>query len=61
MKNLDVKELLELFAPAMVNRNKLYFRKEISDIVPIAEQGKFVNKYKNNVTCATETHILMKR
>ena len=52
MENLDVKELLELFAPAMVNRNKLFFRKEISDIVPVAEQGKFVKKYKNNVTYA---------
>lgn len=52
MKTLDVKELLELFAPAMVNRNKLFFRKEISDIVPVAEQGKFVKKYKNNVTYA---------
>lgn len=58
MKNLDVKELLELFAPAMVNRNKLYFRKEISDIVPIAEQGKFVNKYKNNVTCANGVYTV---
>ncbi len=52
MKTLDVKELLELFAPAMVNRNKLYFRKEISDIVSAAEQSKFVKKYKNNVTLA---------
>ena len=52
MKTLDVKELLELFAPAMVNRNKLFFRKEISDIVPVAEQGKFVKNYKNNVTYA---------
>ena len=58
MKNLDVKELLELFAPAMVNRNKLYFRKEISDIVPIAEQGKFVKKYKNNVTCANGVYTV---
>lgn len=52
MKNLDIKELLELFAPSTVNRNKLFFRKEISDIVSLAEQSKFVKKYKNNVSYA---------
>ena len=52
MKNLDVKELLELFAPSTVNRNKLFFRKEITDIVSAAEQSKFVKKYKNNVSYA---------
>ena len=52
MKNLDVKELLELFAPSMVNKNKLFFRKEITEIVSAAEQSKFVKKYKNNVSYA---------
>ena len=52
MKNLDVKELLELFAPSTVNRNKLFFRKGITDIVSAAEQSKFVKKYKNNVSYA---------
>lgn len=58
MRNLDVKELLELFAPVMVNRNKLFFRKEISDIVSAAEQSKFVKKYKNNVTLANGVYTV---
>ena len=57
MKTLDVKELLELFAPAMVNRNKLYFRKEISDIVPIAEflLSKIAKEQKIQVKTLSES------
>ena len=49
MENLDIKDLLGLFSPMMINKKKVFFRKEISNIVPMAEKSKFINKYKNNV------------
>lgn len=49
MKNLDIKDLLELFSTMMINKKKVFFRKEITGIVPMSEKSKFINEYKNNV------------
>lgn len=49
MKNLDIKDLLELFSTMMINKEKVFFRKEVTGIVPMAEKSKFINKYKGNV------------
>ena len=49
MKNIKVKELLELFASAMISRKNIFFRNEVADVVPLAEQTKWVTKYECNV------------
>lgn len=49
MKNIKVKELLELFASAMISRKNIFFRNEVADVVPLAEQTKWVTKYENNL------------
>ena len=43
MKNLDIKDLLELFSTMMINKKKVFFRKEITGIVPMSEKSKFIN------------------
>ncbi len=50
MQDLDIKDLLGLFAPRMINKKKSFFRKDIPALVPSSEQNKFVKKYKNNVS-----------
>ncbi len=49
MKNIKVKELLELFASAMISRKNIFFRNEVADVVPLAEQTKWVTKYECNI------------
>ena len=43
MKNIKVKELLELFASTMISRKNIFFRNEVADVVPLAEQKKWVH------------------
>ena len=49
MKNIKVKELLELFASAMISRKNVFFRNEVDDIVPLADQTQWVTKYECNI------------
>ena len=49
MKSIRVKELLELFASAMISRKNIFFRNEVADIVPLSEQTKWVKKYECNI------------
>lgn len=49
MKEIKVKELLELLAPVMINRKKSYFQKKLSDVVSISEQTQWVEQYGNNI------------
>ena len=49
MKNIKVKELLELFASVMISRKNIFFRNEVADVVPLSEQTKWVKKYECNI------------
>lgn len=58
MKEIKVKELLELLAPVMVNRKKAYFQKKLSEVVSISEQTKWVEQYGNNVKLDYDRYII---
>lgn len=58
MKEIKVKELLELLAPVMINRKKAYFQKKLSDVVSISEQTQWVEQYGNNVKFDYNRYII---
>lgn len=58
MKNIKVKELLELFSSVMISRKNIFFRNEVADIVPLLEQTKWVKKYADNVQTTKNGYVI---
>lgn len=58
MKEIKVKDLLELLAPVMITRKKAYFQKKLSDVVSISEQTQWVEQYGNNIKFDYNRYII---